>query len=395
MQYLFQADQIPALISSLQALNYQIIGPTVENKTIAYNYIKSPEDLPQGWTEEQEKGYYRIRRRDDQAYFGYTVGPHSWKNFLFPPKEKLWTAKKNENGFSITEEKPPEQKTAFLGVRSCDLHAITIQDKIFLKSQHTNSFYKVRREAALIIAVNCTTSSKTCFCTSMNTGPSCSTGYDLALTEVIEQSKHFFLCTSGSERGEELLDQLRLQLERPTQPQTKLHPELQSEFRSGATLKPASPEEINQAQQLIEENARTMYRKLDTKNIKEDLYKNFSHPQWDDIAKRCLNCANCTLVCPTCFCSTVEDVSDLNGSHSERWRLWDSCFSLDHSHVHGGNIRASVESRYRQWMTHKLASWIDQFGTSGCVGCGRCIAWCPVGIDLTEEVKALRMEKKT
>lgn len=368
-QFRLPASQIHALFHSLQSLDYQIIGPTLENKTIAYNYINSAEDLPQGWTEDQEKGFYRVRRRDDNAYFGYTVGPHSWKNFLFPAKEKLWTASKSDTGFSISEERPSVQKTAFLGVRSCDLHAITIQDKIFIKSQHTNTFYKARRESALIIAVNCTTSSKTCFCTSMNTGPACSSGYDLVLTEVIEQDTHFFLCSAGSEQGEQLLNQTKQKLEQ------------------------ASLEEIYKAQQLVEKNARSMHRSLDTKNIKEDLYKNFSHAQWEDVAKRCLNCANCTLVCPTCFCSTVEDVSDLNGTHSERWRLWDSCFSLDHSYVHGGNIRASVESRYRQWMTHKLASWIDQFGTSGCVGCGRCIAWCPVGIDITEEMAAIRKEK--
>jgi Fe-S oxidoreductase len=96
------------------------------------------------------------------------------------------------------------------------------------------------------------------------------------------------------------------------------------------------------------------------------------------------------MVCPTCFCTTVEDVSDVTGDHAERWRRWDSCFTLGFSYIHGGSIRNSGKARYRQWMTHKLASWIDQFGTSGCVGCGRCITWCPVGIDITEEARAIR-----
>ncbi len=94
-------------------------------------------------------------------------------------------------------------------------------------------------------------------------------------------------------------------------------------------------------------------------------------------------------MCPTCFCTDTEDVTDLTGDHAERWRRWDSCFSLDFSFVHGGTIRSSTRSRYRQWLTHKLGTWWAQFGESGCVGCGRCIAWCPVGIDLTEEVAAL------
>ncbi|MCB0197785.1 MAG: 4Fe-4S dicluster domain-containing protein, partial [Anaerolineae bacterium] len=120
------------------------------------------------------------------------------------------------------------------------------------------------------------------------------------------------------------------------------------------------------------------------------LYQNLEHPRWDHIANRCLSCANCTQVCPTCFCSDVVEVSDLENHKDERLRVWDSCFSLDFSHVHGGNIRPTTRARYRQWLTHKLASWIDQFGTLGCVGCGRCITWCPVGIDLTEEVRAIR-----
>src|SRR6185295_19043097 len=131
-------------------------------------------------------------------------------------------------------------------------------------------------------------------------------------------------------------------------------------------------------------------RRMDTADIKELLYRNQEHPRWDDVADRCLGCANCTLACPTCFCGSVEDVSDLSGDTAERWRRWDSCFTLDHSYLHGGSVRASIRSRYRQWLTHKVASWIDQFGTSGCVGCGRCITWCPVGIDITEEVAAIR-----
>ena len=135
---------------------------------------------------------------------------------------------------------------------------------------------------------------------------------------------------------------------------------------------------------------RQQVRNIDTTGIKELLYQNFEHPRWDNVAGRCLTCANCTMVCPTCFCTTVEDVTDVTGDHAERWRRWDSCFTQSFSYIHGGSVRTSAKSRYRQWMTHKLASWIDQFGSSGCVGCGRCITWCPVGIDITEEVRAIR-----
>jgi ferredoxin len=98
------------------------------------------------------------------------------------------------------------------------------------------------------------------------------------------------------------------------------------------------------------------------------------------------------MVCPTCFCHSVHDVTDLQGSRVERRLRWDSCFSLDHSYLHGGSIRAGTPDRYRQWLTHKLSTWWGQFGESGCVGCGRCTTWCPVGIDFVAEARALAAE---
>jgi ferredoxin len=128
---------------------------------------------------------------------------------------------------------------------------------------------------------------------------------------------------------------------------------------------------------------------LETKDLKDKLLNQLENPHWEDIASRCLGCTNCTLVCPTCFCHSVEEVADLTQDRIVRERQWDSCFNLAFSHSGGGSVRNDIRSRYRQWMTHKLAYWIDQFGSSGCVGCGRCITWCPVGIDLTAEVATL------
>jgi ferredoxin len=138
------------------------------------------------------------------------------------------------------------------------------------------------------------------------------------------------------------------------------------------------------------EPGRPRPRSLDTENIRDLLFDNLEHPRWKEVADRCLSCANCTLVCPTCFCSSVTEVTDLTGDAVSRERQWASCFTLEHSQMHGANARPTTASRYRQWLTHKLAGWIDQFGTSGCTGCGRCITWCPVGIDITEEVAAIR-----
>ena len=219
-------------------------------------------------------------------------------------------------------------------------------------------------ESVFFLAVNCGKAGGTCFCASMGTGPKAQSGFDLALTEVLEGNRHFFVVEVGSEKGSEVL------VDVPT--------------------KAASPGELESAAQLIAAAEGSMGRKMDNKGIKELLYANLEHPRWDNVARRCLTCSNCTMVCPTCFCTTTEDTTNLTGTEAERWRRWDSCFTLDFSYVYGGSVRATPRARYRQWMTHKLATWYDQFGSSGCVGCGRCITWCPVGIDITEEARAIR-----
>ena len=362
--YFLELAGLDQLLQVLQHEEYKVIGPTVRDGAIVYDQLTSSADLPAGWTDVQEAGQYRLKKRSDGALFGYAVGPHSWKKFLYPSAMRLFQAHRRNGGFEAKEEPHEVPRLAFIGVRSCELHAIAIQDKVFLGGAFIDSSYQAHREKAFLVAVNCGEAGGTCFCASMNTGPKAGPGYDLVLTEVCENSQHYFLVEAGSERGARILD--------------------------GVSHRPAQPEEKIAAGQAIAKTAQQMGRHLDTSDIKELLQRNYEHPRWDAVATRCLTCANCTMVCPTCFCSTVEDVTDLKGENAERWRRWDSCFTSDFSYIHGGSIRAMPRARYRQWMTHKLASWIDQFGTSGCVGCGRCITWCPVAIDITEEVRVIR-----
>lgn len=359
-----QGADLQALLDALAGRGYEIVGPTKRDGAIVLDVVERVGDLPAGWTDVQERGAYRLTQRQDEALFGYVVGPQSWKRFLHPPEVRLWTAHRNGSGYQVEEEPDDPPKRAFFGVRPCELAAIQIQDRVFLEGAYVDPIYRARRERVFIVAVNCGQAGGTCFCASMGTGPRAEKGFDLALTELLGNGAHEFLVEVGSEAGAEVMSET---------PWTR-----------------ATPAQIRHADEVIAAATAQMGRALETEGLKELLYATLDHPHWEEVGKRCLTCGNCTQVCPTCFCTTVEDVTDLTGQQAERRRIWDSCFTVGFSYMHGGSVRASAASRYRQWMTHKLATWVDQFGTLGCVGCGRCITWCPVGIDITEEAKALQ-----
>jgi sulfhydrogenase subunit beta (sulfur reductase) len=357
-------DGLQALLDTLSRRGCRVVGPTLRDAAIVYDDIGSVADLPRGWTDEQDGGRYRLHRRNDDALFGYAVGPHSWKKFLHPATQRLWSAEHTAHGVTVTPEPLPVDRFAFIGVRACDLYAIAIQDRVLTGGPAVDPHYQARRQGTFIVALNCSVAGGTCFCVSMGTGPKATGGYDLALTELVDGPEHRFVIDAGSDEGREVLAAL------PDRPAT-----------SGDAAK---------ADALVAHTAASMGRHMQSDDVHDLLLRNLDHPRWDEVAARCLTCTNCTMVCPTCFCTTVEDASDLTGAKTSRSQRWDSCFTMDFSYIHGGSVRPSNRSRYRQWMTHKLATWWDQFGTTGCVGCGRCITWCPVGIDITEEVAAIR-----
>jgi sulfhydrogenase subunit beta (sulfur reductase) len=360
---------VDLLLAALRSDGYRVVGPTVRQGAIVHDDITTVDDLPVGWTEHQDGGVYRLARRPDRALFGFATGPHSWKQFLHPPRVLEWRARRRADGTGFTVETPVEEAAplAFFGARACDLRAIAVQDRVLAGGEHPDPGYTARRRGIFVVAVNCGTPGGTCFCVSMGTGPRAQAGYDLALTELLDGERHEFLVEVGTERGAALLARL--------------------------PSRPAGPADLSAAEQVEAGAAESMGRTMPAPaEVPVLLRRNLDHPRWDEVAERCLSCGNCTMVCPTCFCTTPEDVTDLTAQTSERWRKWESCFTLDFSYLHGGSVRPSTRSQYRQWMTHKLSTWWDQFGESGCVGCGRCITWCPVGIDLTEEVAAIRDE---
>ena len=366
------AHGLQAVIDVLRADGHRVVGPRVADGAIVIRDLDSVADLPAGWLDEQDGGSYRLRHDPAAGTFDHVVGPHSLKNFLFPARETIASFTRQDGGWQQAPAAEPEPPLAVLGVRGCDLAALAVQDRVFLGSGYVDAAYQARRERLFVVAVNCRRAAATCFCHSMGCGPAAGAGFDLALTEIDGR----FACEVGSDRGAGVLAR-------------------------GPTAAVLTPAEIDAARRVPRDLEQRMHdrrpdagapvpRSLDTHGIRDLLMANPDHPRWDEVASRCLSCTNCTLVCPTCFCASVQEVADLSGDHVDRERHWASCFSLDHSRMHGQPVRSTTASRYRQWATHKFAGWIDQFGTSGCTGCGRCITWCPVGIDVTEEIAAIR-----
>ena len=357
-QWFLARSDLDALIQALRKAGRTVIGPTVRDGAIVNDEIQSAADLPAGVRDEQAAGRYRLAERSDGRLFGYTVGPTPWKRFTFPPNLSLTTAHLS-GGFGFDQPKNPVPQLAFLGVRACEIAALGMQDRVFLGSPFTDEDFRARRKAALIVAVQCTTSSSTCFCSSMGTGPEVRSGYDILLTEIDEG----FVVQAGSPAGAALV--AHLPTRRPTHA------------------------EVGAAVDSVEAVRRQIGEPLPMAGIDERLQHQLDNPRWGIVAERCVECGNCTMSCPTCFCTSVTEKSDMEGRTSVTERLWDSCFDAGFARVAGGDFRARPRDRYRQWLTHKFSTWMDQFGTFGCVGCGRCIAWCPTRIDVREELQAI------
>ncbi len=347
------------LIGELRRRGYRVVGPTLRDNAIVLAELDSADDLPHGWGVDVAPGTYRLRRRSDRAAFGHSAGPQSWKQFLHPPRQRVWSTD------AAGEEQPA--RYAFLGVRGCDLAAMGVLGGVLAGGDHPDSGYRARRDGAFVVAVNCTEPGGLCFCSSMGTGPACAPGYDLVLTEQVEGETVSYLVQSGSPAGAEVLAEVPRRA-------------------------PASGE-CAAAEGAVAAAAERMGRRMPEVDLRRLLIDSRESEHWGEVADRCLTCGNCTMVCPTCFCTSAEDITDLAGEHAERWTHWASCFELDFTFIHGGPVRNSGASRYRHWLTHKLGTWHDQFGMSGCVGCGRCIAWCPTGIDITEEMATLESQR--
>lgn len=356
-QVFINHDQIDTLLSLLKERGYVCVAPRYIEGAINYAKINNASELPWGLTDEQAPAHYKVIQTDQKKAFSFTIPVQSIKPMLFKAKETIWKSKRDENGKLIFEPKVDFEKIAVFGVRACDLRAIETQDRIFMQNTFNDVRYIKRRENQFLIAMNCTSSNSNCFCVSLGDGPKAETGFDLSMTEIANG----FIVESGSVKGSNLLENLNYTV--------------------------ASDNGLNEAElgrkRAISEQIKSI---PPIKVVESKLKANLEHERYKNIASRCLSCGNCTNSCPTCFCHTERDEPNISGTVSNHTREWDSCFTLEHSYTHGETYRESLIHRYRQWLTHKFATWRDQFQVKGCVGCGRCITHCPVKIDVTEEI---------
>ena len=381
-------DGLQTLLDVLVTSGYEVLAPNVVDGVVAIRPTTSVDQLPWGWSDDQQPGAYRLRRVERDERFGYAVGAQSWKPLLHRPRvQTLSITQKPRVGAASGDEadevrvdvvRNDPHKRAFLGVRPCELAAIGRHDTVLRDGEHPDREYGAARSGTLIIAVDCTRPAATCFCASMGTGPLVtedSPAHDLRITEIVARPDQGdapirYRLAAASAAGRLVVDAVRAQ-----------NPGRPADAGDEADVADAADTAVA-----------SMVRHVTTDGLPEMMLESYAATRWESIAERCLACGNCTSVCPTCFCTKLLDVTDLSGAGAERWREWDTCYSSEFSRLGGDVVRTSVSSRYRQWLVHKLGTWHDQFGESGCVGCGRCITWCPVGIDLTEELPLLHAE---
>jgi len=355
MTRLIFAEELTQIVAVLMAEGYTVIGPKDKKLALNLEKLSSPDELALGFVSEEKEGYYRLKPAKTLA-IDAAKPMNSPKYYTEKANQLLYTASQVNNQWEFKTAVVEPEPIAFFGLNACDVASLYILDLTF-KQEFKDPVYEKNRQAVqFVVGVNCTHPGNNCFCSTYNTGPRLTYPYDLGLTCLGET----YLVEAGSQKGKEVLAKLKSE--------------------------PASQAHLQQKETLLEKAKKQMSKAFNLKKACQVLADNYEHPYWDEPSERCLSCANCINVCPTCYCYQIYRRANLSADEVAVFRSLDACHHLEFAAVHGGNFRPRRVDRLRHWVNHKIFWTIEQYGVPGCVGCGRCITWCPTAIDITEPV---------
>lgn len=290
----------------------------------------------------------------------------SVKDAFFPQSEGLYTVKKENKKMKIQPEELKEKDFVVFGMRACDVKGMEVLDRVFL-SDPVDSFYAARREHGTIVAMACHEPEETCFCKVFDID--CTEPKADAVIWMVEETVYWKAFT---EKGETLTDEVK------------------------SLLQEADGSD-EQNVESVKVSVRSIIEKLPYMNLSLEgwngnaLSEKFNSPIWEELYRPCLACGTCTFVCPTCQCYDIKDYTA--GESVSRYRCWDSCMYSDFTMMAHGNNRTSQMQRFRQRFMHKLVYYpANNDGMYSCVGCGRCVAKCPAGLNIVKVVKAFQKQ---
>ena len=287
------------------------------------------------------------------------------KDFFFPQTENLMAFRTAGKSIEIVDTRSETEDFVIFGVRACDVKSFEILDRVFL-SAPVDTFYAARREHGVIVSVACTKPSETCFCSAFGIDAAEPAG-DISVWKT--ETEVFF--RSNTEKGAALL----------------------------AKIEGLTEECTDEAVNAQKEKISAIMKKLPLQNLPLDQFGGgktkdyFNAPEWDELSHSCLGCGTCTFVCPTCQCYDIKDFN--TGKGVIRYRCWDSCMYSEFTRMAHGNNRLSQKERFRQRFMHKLVYYPENNdGLFSCVGCGRCLAKCPISMNIVKVMKTIGGENK-
>ena len=306
---------------------------------------------------DEDNVLFKALEKGMEPLVDYSNTRNAPKNFFFPKTETMMRYMRTERGMELSGEEEEAKEAVLFGARPCDVRSFVLLDYLFDQEKYRDSYYIDKREKTTIISLACIHPPySTCFCTSVGGHPMSEEGADVLLTDIGDN----YLAEFITPKGEKLLEKM-------------------------GDL-PAADGSADEKKKALSESAEKEIKShIPGKEIKPWLDDNFEHPFWDTIHQSCLACGTCTYLCPTCHCFDISD--EVKGSDGKRIRTWDSCmYWLFTKETSGHNPRTSQKQRWRQRLMHKFKYFVDNFDEIACVGCGRCVRYCPVNIDIRKIV---------